>query len=172
MPKSLGPIQALSPGLLSLLSLKQLGLNPSTLSDEVLLTMETVDWLMQNQIEAVTGNTVALTATGVFGFAVQVPAGEIWYVHSATIMCDIIAAEAIRARLGYVWDRGLANPPAHPLSEWWTASAVTNPRLAIGASRLKMFLPANRALVLLADLVTTAATIDCTMEAMITRLRV
>lgn len=173
MPESLGPVQATAPGLLSLLSLKQLGHNPRTLNDEVVPNIDILNWYLQTQIEAVVGTAVGVTVPGVVGFALQVPPQEIWYLHSATITADLIAAEAIRGRLGYIWDRGAAAPPAHPLSEFWAASpAVPNARTQIGASRLNMWLPANRALVLIADVVTTAADISCNIEAFITRLKV
>ena len=135
--------------------------------------MDLLNWYLQTNIEAVTGTAVGVTAPGVFGFALQVPAQEIWYVHSATITADVIAAEAIRGRLGYIWDRGAAAPPAHPLSEFWAASpGVPDARTQIGNGQLNMWLLANRALVLIADIVTTAADISCNIEAFITRLKV
>lgn len=173
MSESLGPVQATAPGLLSLLSLKQLGHNPRTLNDEVIPTIDILNWFLQTNIEAVVGTAFLLTVPGVFGFALQVPAQEIWYVHSATITADLIAGEALRGRLGYIWDRGAAAPPAHPLSDFWAASpAVPNARTQVGNGKLNMWLPANRALVLIADVVTTAADISCNIEAFITRLKV
>lgn len=166
-------MQAAAPGLLSLLSLKQLGHNPRTLNDEVIPTIDILNWYLQNNIEAVVGTAVAVNAVGVWGFALQVPAQEIWYLHGATITADLIAAEAIRGRLGVIWDRGAAAPPAHPLSEFWSASpGVPNARTQIGNGKLNMWLPTNRALVLIADIVTTAADITCNIEAFITRLKV
>lgn len=102
MGDGIGPIQAYPAGLLSLLSLKQFGRNPSQLSNEVVPTLQTTDWYLQSAVEYVAGVQIALLALDRQALGVTIPNGEIWYIHSIGGEANLGAAEDCDVVFGYL----------------------------------------------------------------------
>jgi hypothetical protein len=92
VPLRPGELQPFAPGLLSLFDLKQRGENPDTLSNQVMLTVEALEWYVlakdirttnafQGMASIPAASSVARTSA--IG-GLSVPAGQWWRIHSLT----------------------------------------------------------------------------------------
>lgn len=92
------PIQALAPGFLGLLGLKQ-GNLPVELTEDVKPILEMFDFYALGARETIpTAGTAVQNISAVAHFAIPeltVPAGQVWYVHGFTIQVTVPVAEAI-----------------------------------------------------------------------------
>lgn len=135
--KTTGPIQTLMPGLLSLFNLKNLGLQPNRLQDEVQAGIDIEKWCLRGtyenwststsrQIAAAAVNTLAEWTTG----AIEVPEGEWWYVERYTISATAAGAGAIADQFacGYQLFGGVN--PQHLLGGLETTTATRSASLA------------------------------------------
>lgn len=93
------PIQGFPSGLLSLLGLKNLGKLPDTLLDDVRATFELAPWYVRGLRAPVYGGgtTVATGGLQVASYSGAVPAGQLWYLHSASVQVQSAANATQRA---------------------------------------------------------------------------
>lgn len=97
-------VNRLPPGLLSLLGIKALGVNPSILPDELTPNLDVTALYLNGNAESVSGATNSVTADGVFTVAATlVPAGELWVVNSAALY----STAALAAGTTYTFSLGL-----------------------------------------------------------------
>lgn len=173
-----GPIQIIPPGLLGFLQLKSQGKNPSLLADTYLPCIEMRDWMFQAERESVT-DTLTLgagaNAPGTYaayaGVAAIVPNGEFWWVHSASIIFDITAAESIAARPAWFYDTGGSNFGIQLIADTVTWREVVGTARRLAFSLNNFFAPPNSRLGLLIEAATGAGyTNNATVRNLITRL--
>lgn len=111
-PESSGPIQVIPPGLLGFLQLKNSGQNPHSIDLTISPAIELRDWLFNaSHSYAQIGVSIAAATPGFQGDAnlVTVPQNEYWWVHDASVTCDIVTGERISFGLAY---RQSNNAPA------------------------------------------------------------
>ena len=107
-----GPIQTIPQGLLGLLQLKELGVNPSELTTQVSPTLDLTIFYLQRlclpelalfggQPTATGQNTSAQGVFQVAGLNCVVPNNESWYVDWMTVATSLVAADTTRFAGGY-----------------------------------------------------------------------
>lgn len=101
-----GPVQVSPEGLLGFLQLKNTGQNPHRLAWDYQMAIEARDWLFASRAQATAVASMNLAA-GVTGFNVfttnpiVVPNGEMWYVHSYSVLASLVNGETIYFRTAY-----------------------------------------------------------------------
>lgn len=106
-----GPIQQIPRGLLDLFQLKNLGRNPSLLTESYYPCLEIRDWLMFSKRERLfTSIAVATGTRGFQNFPTPIPSpdpGEVWYVHSAfAAFNDITAPDVVHMQIAHRQETG------------------------------------------------------------------
>lgn len=93
-----GPIQNLTPGLLSLMQLKNLGRLPGQLLDTVGPSLDMEGYWLRGQLGADVPTGVVTLAPANFGFStfstnpIQVPSNQWWWCQSISVRSDALAA--------------------------------------------------------------------------------
>lgn len=107
------PIQALAPGYLSLLGLKNRGMNPLVAADGLQPIIDMAPFYLASLQQRMVGQTgiglnqnfatFVLTATG--ALPAQVPRDEVWFVHGYTVSASVGAAERLALRAALLTDQ-------------------------------------------------------------------
>jgi len=91
------PIQALAPGFLGLLGLKNNGALPPMMIDALSPVIDALPFYLQGSREVLPQSAAVniLAANANYGFAEYVvPAGEVWYVHAFHVLVTVPAAQS------------------------------------------------------------------------------
>jgi len=164
-----GPIQVIPKGLLGLLQLKQQGNNPSELSNVVASCFDIRELyyqqLVQDQFSLVGGlptENVNPAANGNHAFTTSpllVPAGFMWLVLQYSIVCNLLAAETIKASCQLITDPALSTPVL--LGDSYTDVVTARARTANWRASGPFYAPAGSSIGFVVHDVLTAATISC-----------
>jgi len=89
------PIQALAPGFLGLLGLKNNGALPPDFIDAVAPTIDLARWYLEGNRETIVTAGVDVDTLANFAFPeFIVPSSQVWYVHALTVQINVPAANA------------------------------------------------------------------------------
>lgn len=129
----MGTITTPPRGLISLFGLRDMGAVPADLSEQVAPTIDITEFCLTNRESVqLQVNAIAGLGTSFFG---TVPANELWYVHSFTLVVPTLAAgQSIRLRpvladSGLLFVRGASG------------TATAGERLAVGTDRMFLATP-------------------------------
>lgn len=158
------PITNVPQGLLSLLGLRDFGAVPRFMPDSVQAGIDVTQFLLLNR-EVVTGtvNLNALTSLG--PTETLVPAGELWYVHSAMAQT---AALAVGETMTLVVGLGTGGSAAITQSDPQSATAGNR----ASAWVRDYWLPPGGSILARVMEITTAGLITVTVSAWVTKLRI
>lgn len=97
-------VNRVPPGLLSLLGIKALGVNPSVLQDDLEASLDVTDLYYVGNSEEIASQTSAINAVGAWPISTPllVPSGELWVVTRAACWAanTLLAGTTYRCRLG------------------------------------------------------------------------
>lgn len=87
-------IQRFPTGTLDILGMQSSGETPKALAQQLVPTVDYLDFYLRDRWETVQGSALTISSTGSFSFIgnVVVPAGEQWLLHMATIQTSAQAA--------------------------------------------------------------------------------
>lgn len=162
-------INQVPPGLLSLLGIKALGVNPSILPDELSASLELLPLYLNGNAQEIRFVTAVLNAAGLFFSTAQtVPPGEIWLVEQYSIELTGVVAAATTYRLKPVFYNvqtfnTYAVGPA--------ASAVAGDRLVTG-SEAPFYMAANHRFAVYVEQLTLGTAQTCAVAARVLKLTV
>lgn len=160
-------VNRVPPGLLSLLGIKALGVNPSVLGDELTAELDVTSLYLASNAELLGGATNTLTAPGVFPVgALLVPAGELWVVNraSAHATANLAAATTYRYRIA-VYDA----PNQRIVQVGSLATGTVGERLS-SAFDEPIVMPAGEQLVIFCEQATLGTAQTMRIDAKVTRL--
>lgn len=157
------PITNIPQGLLSLLGLRDMGGVPRFVPDQIVPGIDVTQFLLLNR-ETVQGTVTFNSLSSDSPAATVVPAGELWYVHSAQAQSAVLAAgETIQLVCG--------------LGTGAASIAQSDPQRATAGHRCAAWLsgywlPPGGSVVARTMEITTAGSITVTVTGWITRLRI
>ena len=101
------PIQVLPRGLTAFLQIKAGGFNPSYMRDELLPTLDLVQWYLEENAEHLGEAALAVAAVGVTEFTtLAVPAGEYWAVEEFCVSCGLGAGATAKLASSMIMETG------------------------------------------------------------------
>lgn len=159
------PITNIPQGLLSLLGLRDSGAVPRFVPADIQACIDVTQFLLLNR-ESVFGVSAATTVSTLTPTETTVPAGELWYVHASQASCPALpAAETIRLAVAYSLATG---GTAVNVSGFQEATAGHRAMPQAGG----YWVPAGGGIAARVMQITTAGSINVTVTAIITRLRI
>lgn len=122
-------VQRIPNGLLGWFGIKNGGVNPTDVSATLDPSIDMLEWYLLGDVETaqVTFSTNALG----FNSGVQVPAGEWWYLHSASVLVTVPAAGNITVACGTSFQGAGGGSNAHRFGDFINSSNPTDTMLAV-----------------------------------------
>lgn len=151
-------------GLISLFGLRDMGAVPADLAEQVVATIDITEFALTNRESLNLGNATAnLVANWALGTQATVPAGEMWYVHSFSLLTDTLGAgEAIEIK-PVVYDSALI------FGRGARASGTAGHAIMAFTDRMFLATPGQSLQVLVESI---TGTVQISGFALITRLRI
>jgi hypothetical protein len=139
-------INEVPPGLLSLLGIKALGVNPSTLPDVLTPTIELRDLYVSGNGQFVSAQTSAALAVGVTGLASvpNVSPGELWIVDCIAAVTSAVLAAGTTVQYWVGIRDGATGAVYRKCSD--TAQGTVGSRPGCGSSGGHFIMPANHSI--------------------------
>lgn len=165
------PITKYPRGLTSLVGLRDLGITPSALSDQLVGTLDVTQWFLLQDTEIIQSGPANITGVGSYFFGPgTVPPGEAWVVHQYQVTVDpvIPAGNSLHVRAAMLW-----TPTGIPVTIGARVSSTAGEYLLamMNVPQQLILLPGAR-LGWFVEGMTGVGPIPATYTAIITRLRV
>lgn len=174
MPRISRPIQLIPRGLLGFFQVKNNGVNPTDLPDELQPILEMRDWYFQSQPEALPVGSIAL-ATGANGFSpftanpLVVPSDEFWFVLDYSVQASLGAGDNASIKCGF---RSPTLPTAYAFSKAPFLAASTGPNAFLESSASNFWVPSGGELGFFVQGLAAAVTVTFNGFARVARLLV